>query len=71
LNYSIKKIRNSIRCSQCYEEFPSGFEYRLHWETKHFYPYLKTNSFDSNKALEDARYNRNIDRLIKEISSNI
>jgi|TARA_B110000483_G_scaffold228636_1_gene291677 hypothetical protein len=69
--YSLESIRNTIRCSQCYEEFPGGYEYRLHWEAKHFYPYLKTNSFDSKRALEDARYSRNVDRLIKEISNNI
>ena len=43
--------RNIIRCSQCDEEFPGGYEYRLHWEEKHFYPYLKSGSFDSGSAL--------------------
>ena len=51
--------------------FPSGYEYRLHWESEHFYPYLKTNSFDFKRALEDASYNRNVERLIREISNNI
>tara|TARA_B000000557_G_C20422170_1_gene295112 strand:- start:329 stop:490 length:162 start_codon:yes stop_codon:yes gene_type:complete len=43
--------KNIIKCSQCDEEFPGGFEYRQHWEEKHFYPYLKKNSFDYKKAL--------------------
>ena len=43
--------RNIIRCSQCDEEFSGGYEYRLHWEEKHFYPYLKSGSFDSGSAL--------------------
>tara|TARA_B100000927_G_C16083929_1_gene316324 strand:+ start:316 stop:453 length:138 start_codon:yes stop_codon:yes gene_type:complete len=32
-----KKI---IKCSQCEEEFETGFEYRMHWET-HLDDYLK------------------------------
>ena len=32
-------------------EFPSGVEYREHWEEVHFYPYLKKNSFDAETAL--------------------
>ena len=58
-------------CSQCYEEFPTGYEYRLHWEEKHFYPYLKNNKFDHIKAIEDANRDKHIVRLIKEISNNI
>jgi hypothetical protein len=67
----MKEVRNLIRCSQCHDEFPGGYEYRMHWEAKHFYPYLKASSFDSERAMEDARYSRNIDRLIKELSNNI
>jgi hypothetical protein len=67
----MKEVRNLIRCSQCYDEFPGGYEYRMHWEAKHFYPYLKASSFDSERAKEDARYSKNVDRLIKEISNNI
>ena len=63
--------KNIIMCSQCYEEFPSGYEYRLHWEEKHFYPYLKNNRFDHVRAREDAMYMKDIDRLIKEISNSI
>jgi hypothetical protein len=33
--------RNIIRCSQCEETFPGGFEYRMHWE-KHLNEFLKT-----------------------------
>ena len=60
-------VRNNIKCSQCDKTFPSGYEYRMHWEVKHFYPYLKTNYFDFNQAIQD----RSIDRLIKEISDSI
>ena len=67
----IKKLVKFIKCSQCESTFSTGYDYRLHWEKRHFYPYLKTNSFDSKRALEDARYSRNVDRLIKEISNNI
>ena len=41
------------------------------WEKRHFYPYLKRNSFDFNKAMVDSRKNNDIDRLIKEISETI
>ena len=67
----IKSKRNIIMCSQCYEEFPTGYEYRLHWEEKHFYPYLKNNKFDHIKAMKDANRDKHIVRLIKEISNNI
>ena len=67
----MKIIKNTIRCSQCFDEFLNGHEYRLHWELRHFYPYLKSSSFDHKKSMEDARYRRNIDRLIIEISNNI
>ena len=52
-------------------EFPGGYEYRMHWEQVHFYPYLKKDKFDHKQALEDARSNRHVDRLISEISDNI
>ena len=58
-------------CSQCYEEFPTGYDYRLHWEEKHFYPYLKNNKFDHITAMKDANRDKHIVRLIKEISNNI
>ena len=58
-------------CSQCYEEFPTGYEYRLHWEEKHFYPYLKGNEFDHIEAMKDANRDKHIARLISEISNNI
>jgi hypothetical protein len=28
-------LRNTIKCSQCNETFPGGFEYRMHWEKMH------------------------------------
>jgi len=28
-------MRHSIKCSQCDETFPAGFEYRMHWEDAH------------------------------------
>lgn len=65
---NIKKI---IRCSQCFDEFPSGYEYRMHWEKEHFYPYLKSNSFDHKRAIKEAQYKRNINRLISEIGNSI
>tara|TARA_B100000927_G_scaffold62226_1_gene48735 strand:+ start:10317 stop:10472 length:156 start_codon:yes stop_codon:yes gene_type:complete len=43
--------KNIIKCSQCDAEFPGGFEYREHWEQKHFYPYLTREGFDSKRAL--------------------
>ena len=61
--------KNIIRCSQCYDEFPGGYEYRMHWNEYHFYPYLRSVSFDDKTAQFDARYRRHIDRLIREISS--
>ena len=67
----IKSKRNIIMCSQCYEEFPTGYEYRLHWEEKHFYPYLNNNKFDHKTAMDDANRDKHIVRLIKEISNNI
>ena len=42
-----KKI---IRCSQCDEEFSNGYDYRMHWEKEHFYPYIGPGSFDYEKA---------------------
>ena len=47
-----KKI---IKCSQCNKEFENGYEYRLHWEIKHFYPHLKKNSFDIERAKKDKK----------------
>ena len=52
----IKKLVKFIKCSQCESTFSTGYDYRLHWEKRHFYPYLKNND---------------IDRLIKEISETI
>ena len=47
--------KNIIKCSQCDEEFPGGFEYRQHWEEKHFYPYIGKASFDYEKAKKDLK----------------
>ena len=46
----IEKNKNIIKSSQCDKEFSGGYEYRLHWEQVHFYPYLKKNGFDYKKA---------------------
>tara|TARA_R110002126_G_scaffold21065_1_gene76817 strand:+ start:923 stop:1081 length:159 start_codon:yes stop_codon:yes gene_type:complete len=51
--------------------FPGGYEYRMHWEMRHFYPYLKRGSFDFNQAIWAAIRDKNIDRLIKEISDTL
>jgi hypothetical protein len=67
----IKKLVKFIKCSQCESTFSTGYDYRLHWEKRHFYPYLKTNSFDFNQSIWDSRKNNDIDRLIKEISERI
>jgi uncharacterized Fe-S center protein len=32
--------KHSIKCSQCDETFPGGYEYRIHWE-KHLDEFLK------------------------------
>jgi uncharacterized protein YfcZ (UPF0381/DUF406 family) len=32
--------RKIIKCSQCDQEFETGFDYRMHWET-HLDEYLK------------------------------
>jgi len=45
-----KKI---IHCSQCNEEFTNGYDYRMHWEEKHFYPYLRKDGFDYERAKKD------------------
>ena len=52
-----KSVKNIIKCSQCDEEFPGGYEYRLHWEQKHFYPYVSKNSFDFERAKLDKKVN--------------
>ena len=43
--------KNIIKCSQCDAEFSGGYDYRMHWEEKHFYPYLTSGGFDSERAL--------------------
>ena len=43
--------KNIIKCSQCDAEFPGGYDYRMHWEKEHFYPYLTRGGFDSERAL--------------------
>ena len=47
-----KKI---IMCSQCYEEFENGYDYRMHWEKEHFYPYLTKKTFDYKRAYKEAK----------------
>ena len=43
-------------CSQCYEEFENGYDYRMHWEKEHFYPYLGK-TFDYERAKKDLKRN--------------
>ena len=47
--------RKMIKCSQCDDEFESGYDYRIHWEEKHFYPYITKNGFDFERALLDKK----------------
>jgi hypothetical protein len=49
-----KKI---IMCSHCNEEFENGYDYRMHWEEKHFYPYIGPASFDYERAKKDLKRN--------------
>ncbi len=42
-------------CSQCNEEFENGYDYRMHWEEEHFYPYVIRNGFDYEKARKDLK----------------
>ena len=42
-------------CSQCNEEFENGYDYRMHWEKEHFYPYIGRASFDYERAREDLK----------------
>ena len=44
-------------CSQCNEEFENGYDYRMHWEEKHFYPYIGPASFDYERAKKDLNRN--------------
>ena len=59
MNSSLTTYRNTIRCSQCEEEFTNGFDYRMHWE------------LHLDKFFNDIKYNKTINRLIHEISSTI
>ena len=43
-------------CSQCNEEFANGYDYRMHWEKEHFYPYLGK-TFDYERAKKDLKRN--------------
>ena len=47
-----KKI---IKCSQCDKVFENGYDYRMHWEKAHFYPYLGRGTFDYEKAAKDIK----------------
>ena len=40
-------VRHTIKCSQCDETFPDGFEYRMHWE-KHFDEFLNKQKMNTN-----------------------
>ena len=41
--------RDSIKCSQCDETFPGGYEYRMHWE-KHLNEFLKLKKNERTKT---------------------
>ena len=43
-------VRHTIKCSQCGETFLNGYDYRMHWEKEHFYPYLSFDGFDYERA---------------------
>ena len=45
--------RPTIKCSLCDSYFVEGRQYREHWEKEHFYPYLKKDSFNYEKAKAD------------------
>tara|TARA_B100000902_G_C27091847_1_gene804254 strand:+ start:33 stop:200 length:168 start_codon:yes stop_codon:yes gene_type:complete len=53
----LKKKSKIIRCSQCDEEFYNGYDYRMHWEEEHFYPYLGK-TFDYERAKKDVKTKR-------------
>jgi hypothetical protein len=40
-------VRDSIKCSQCDKTFPSGYEYRMHWET-HLDQFLDDEKWEAN-----------------------
>jgi len=54
-------------CSQCNEEFENGYDYRMHWEKEHFYPYLGK-TFDYERAKKDLKrdYGEKAKRSSKE-----
>jgi len=52
---NIMKGKKIIMCSQCNEEFENGYDYRMHWEKEHFYPYIVKNGFDFESAKKDIK----------------
>ena len=45
-------LRDTIKCSQCDKTFPSGYEYRMHWE-EHLDEFLKQKNiinYEQNKT---------------------
>ena len=54
MNSGTTKSKKFIKCSQCDEEFLNGYDYRMHWEKEHFYPYLGK-TFDYEKAKKDIK----------------
>ena len=46
-----KKI---IKCSQCNEEFETGFEYRMHWET-HLDDYLNNIEIETKSRMKKVK----------------
>ena len=43
-------VRHSIKCSQCDETFPGGYEYRMHWE-KHLDEFLEEKRNDKRSSI--------------------
>ena len=40
-------VRDSIKSSQCAKTFPSGYHYRMHWET-HLDEFLDDEKWEAN-----------------------
>ena len=57
-------VRHTIKCSQCDETFPDGFEYRMHWE-KHFDEFL--NKQKMSKEVQRRRIHFFLEENIKEV----
>lgn len=45
--------RNGIKCSQCDETFPGGYDYRMHWEKHHLDYALKLNKENELRRIKE------------------